>query len=83
MKKITAIFLLSILLVFSGCNQKTDNTVITQSPSESNDLSASINTETSTEWPEITENGVNEEITNAKYRHRNLRNNSRRTSSPV
>ena len=46
MKKITAIFLLSILLVFSGCNQKTDNTVNTQSSSESNDASESIDTET-------------------------------------
>lgn len=62
MKKITAIFLLSILLVFSGCNQETDNTVNTQSSSESNDPSASVNTETTTEWPEITENGVNEEL---------------------
>ena len=49
MKKITAIFLLSILLVFSGCNQETDNTVNTQSSSESNDPSASVNTETRTE----------------------------------
>lgn len=62
MKKITAIFLLSILLVFSGCNQETDNTVNTQSSSENNDPSASVNTETTTEWPEITENGVNEEL---------------------
>lgn len=46
MKKITAIFLLSTLLVFSGCNQKTDNTVNTQSSSESNDASESIDTET-------------------------------------
>lgn len=46
MKKISAIFLLSILLVFSGCNQKTDNTVNTQSSSESNDASESIDTET-------------------------------------
>ena len=46
MKKITAIFLLSTLLVFSGCNQKTDNTENTQSSSESNDASESIDTET-------------------------------------
>lgn len=46
MKKISAIFLLSILLVFSGCNQKTDNTVNTQSSSESTDASESIDTET-------------------------------------
>jgi len=46
MKKITAIFLLSTLLVFSGCNQKTDNTVNTQSSSESTDASESIDTET-------------------------------------
>ena len=46
MKKITAIFLLSTLLVFTGCNQKTDNTVNTQSSSESNDASESIDTET-------------------------------------
>lgn len=46
MKKITAIFLLSILLVFSGCNQETDNTVNTQSSYESNDASESIDTET-------------------------------------
>lgn len=71
MKKILTIFLCGILLLFTGCNQKTsiytEHQVTTESGNLSTDVPSENRDEPSTDvqtkkikWSEITEDGVNE-----------------------
>lgn len=61
MKKILIIFLCGILSVFSACSQKTNSPIDSQHV-ESSNPSISAETEKTIKWPEITENGVDEEL---------------------
>ncbi len=67
MKKTVIIFLCVILLVLSGCSREVSSSADTQIVTENNQSSTeasstSVQAEGAMEWPEITENGVDEAL---------------------